>query len=91
MNKALHGQDLRHVKVRGLDLRFIMEWHQAFASQNKPFFVYPEFMDKLAGTDTLRKSIESGHSMQQIKQSWQTDLAMFIKKRQPYLLYSHTP
>ncbi len=91
MNKALHGQDLRHVKARGLDLRFIMEWHQAFASQNKPFFVYPEFMDKLAGTDTLRKAIESGHSMQQIKQSWQTGLAVFIKKRQPYLLYSNTP
>jgi uncharacterized protein YbbC (DUF1343 family) len=91
MNKALHGQDLRHVKVRGLDLRFIMKWHQAFASQNKPFFVYPKFMDKLAGTDTLRKAIESGHSMQQIKQSWQTDLAVFIKKRQPYLLYSNTP
>ena len=91
MNKALHGQDLRHVKVRGLDLCFIMEWHQAFASQNKLFFVYPEFMDKLAGTDTLRKSIEAGHSVQQIKQSWQKDLAVFIKKRQPYLLYSNTP
>jgi uncharacterized protein YbbC (DUF1343 family) len=91
MNRALHGQDLRHVKVQGLDMRYIIEWHQAFASQNKPFFVHPEFMDKLAGTDTLRKSIESGHSMQQIKQSWQTDLAMFIQKRQPYLLYSHTP
>ena len=29
--------------------------------------------------------------MQQIKQSWQTDLAMFIQKRQPYLLYSNIP
>ena len=91
MNKTLYGQDLRQEKVQGLDLRYIMEWHQAFSSQNEEFFVHPGFMDKLAGTDSLRKAIESGHSIQQIKQSWQPDLAKFKQKRQPYLLYSNVP
>ena len=44
-------------------------------------------MDKLAGTDKLRLAIEAGQTEQQIRQSWQEDLATFKRQRQPYLLY----
>ena len=44
-------------------------------------------MDKLAGTDKLRLAIEAGQTEQQIKQSWQQDLARFKQQRAAYLLY----
>ena len=44
-------------------------------------------MDKLAGTDKLRKAIVAGQSEQEIKLSWEAGIADFKVKRQPYLLY----
>ena len=87
MNKKLQGEDLRHVVSNGLDLDYLMHWYQAFAQQDLTFFNSPKFMDKLSGTDKLRKSITSGQSVQQIKQGWQADIDCFKEKRRPYLLY----
>jgi uncharacterized protein YbbC (DUF1343 family) len=64
-----------------------MDYHKAFKAQNIPFFTAPDFMDKLAGTDTLRKAIENGESLEDIRLSWQYDLALYKKMRLPYLLY----
>ena len=44
-------------------------------------------MDKLSGTDKLRKAIVAGKTQREIKQSWQQGLDKFIKLREPYLLY----
>ena len=44
-------------------------------------------MDKLAGTDKLRKAVISGQSKEKIRQSWQHGLQKFRVKRKPYLLY----
>ena len=44
-------------------------------------------MDKLSGTDKLRKSIVAGKTQQEIKQSWQQGLLNFNSLRKPYLLY----
>lgn len=87
MNKRLIGQDLRQSKVRGIDLSFIIEWHQAFKSTNTAFFTRANFMDKLSGTDKLRKAIIAGKTQQQIELSWQQGLADFKRLRKPYLLY----
>jgi len=43
--------------------------------------------DLLAGTGTLRQSLKSGQSAEEICASWQPGLADFIKRRQPYLRY----
>ncbi|MFQ3278039.1 MAG: hypothetical protein ACI8SC_003001, partial [Colwellia sp.] len=51
------------------------------------FFNSPQFMDKLAGTDKLRKAIIAGQSAEQIKLSWRAGITKFKQKRQPYLLY----
>lgn len=87
MNKQLRGEDLRQVVSHGLDLAYLIHWYQAFAQQDLTFFNSPKFMDKLSGTDKLRKAIISGQSAQQIKQGWQADIDGFKEKRRPYLLY----
>ena len=87
MNEHLLGQDLRSSQISGLHLAFIIEWHKAFKEKNITFFTHPGFMDKLSGTDKLRKAIVSGKSAQEIKATWQQGLADFKKQRRPYLLY----
>jgi len=87
MDKQLVGQDLRNSQVRGLDLNFIIEWHKVFKAQNIDFFTRASFMDKLSGTDKLRKAIVAGKTAQEIKLSWQDDLVKFKAERKPYLLY----
>ncbi|TYK66747.1 exo-beta-N-acetylmuramidase NamZ family protein [Colwellia echini] len=91
MGKVLQGEDLRHmnyaVNRQGVDLSYIINWHKLFAEQKEIFFNSPSFMDKLAGTDKLRKAIIAGQNEVQIRKTWQDDLATFKHKRQPYLLY----
>ena len=87
MNKNLIGQDLRHSSVKGIDLSFIIKWHQIFQATNTAFFTRASFMDKLSGTDKLRKAIVAGKTQQEIKQSWQQGLLNFKNLRKPYLLY----
>jgi uncharacterized protein YbbC (DUF1343 family) len=87
MNKDLVAQDLRKNHTRGIDLSFIIKWHKAFKEQNRVFFTRASFMDKLSGTDKLRKAIEAGKTEQEIKQSWQAGLLKFKKLSKPYLLY----
>ncbi len=52
-----------------------------------PFFLNNGFFDKLAGTDQLRKQIESGQNEDEIRASWQPALQAFARQRKPYLLY----
>ena len=87
MNEKLVGQDLRNSKIRGLDLSFIIEWHKAFKAKNIEFFTRASFMDKLSGTDQLRKAIIAGKTADEIQLSWQENLAKFKTMRKPYLLY----
>jgi len=87
MNIKLHGEDLRQVDSQGLNLRFILQWYKAFSDRGVMFFNSPKFMDKLAGTDKLRKAIMEGQSAKQIKLSWRADILTFKKDRKPYLLY----
>jgi uncharacterized protein YbbC (DUF1343 family) len=87
MNENLVGQDLRHSNVKGIDLSFIIKWHQEFKVKNTTFFTRASFMDKLSGSDKLRKAIVAGKSEQEIKQSWQQGLLKFKNVRKPYLLY----
>ncbi len=88
MNKQLLGEDLRQSEVRGVNLSFIIKWHKAFQLADTEFFTHANFMDKLSGTDKLRKAIEAGKSEQEIKQSWQSDILKFKRLRKPYLLYN---
>lgn len=86
-NREAFGVDLRESNVQGLDLRLFIEAYHAFAAAGEIFFTAPEFMDKLSGTAGLREAIEAGASAEEIRASWQADLARFKERRQPYLLY----
>jgi len=44
-------------------------------------------MDKLAGTDKLRKQIEAGWSEEKIRESWEPELEKYRQTRKKYLLY----
>lgn len=86
-DKQCYGLDLRHdIETKGFSLRyFLLFYNKATHKQN--FISRPDFFDKLAGTDVLRKQILQGYSEQQIRTSWQPALDQFKKKREPYLLY----
>lgn len=87
--ESLQGRDLRNSQIQGFDLKPLLQAYQAFkaAGQADEFFTSPDFMDKLSGTDKLRKAIIAGQSEAEIRASWQADLAQFKQQRQPYLLY----
>ncbi|MDO6720305.1 DUF1343 domain-containing protein [Psychrosphaera sp. 1_MG-2023] len=85
--KLLTGESLSSSKIQGLDLAIFIKWYQMFKENDLEFFERPEFMDKLAGTDKVRKSILAGHSIEQIKQQWQPGLQKFLADRKPYLIY----
>ncbi len=87
MDKTLFAEDLRQTAAGGLDLQYLLRWHQLFQQHNAVFFNSPGFMDKLAGTDQLRLQIQQGLSEAQIRASWQAELQQFKQQRQPYLLY----
>ena len=83
----VQGLDLRDSTIKGLDLSLFITAYKTFTQNEQTFFERAGFMDKLAGTDKLRLAIEAGQTEQQIKQSWQQDLARFKQQRAAYLLY----
>lgn len=87
MGQVLYGRDLRHSQINGLNLELLIQAYHRFSEVDLPFFIHPNFMDKLAGTDKLRLAIESGKTAEQIKLDWQTGLNSFKKRRKAYLLY----
>ena len=62
---------------------------QHFAWRQPPYEYEHEKLpiDILAGSDTLRRQIESGVTPQRIAESWHADEEQFRQLRQPYLLY----
>lgn len=71
---------------RRLDLSHLIQMFEGF-KEGKEFFLRNRFFDRLAGTDRLRKQILSGHTEEQIRESWQDDIKEFLKIRSRYLLY----
>lgn len=75
-----------------LELERLIDYRRAWelgrdTSNAGPFINRPGFFDKLAGTNVLRLQIESGMSMDAIRESWATGLANFKMQRAPYLRY----
>jgi len=70
--------------AKGLYLYWLKGFYDSSNDKDKYF---TPFFDKLAGTDLLRKQIESGESIENIKKSWEEDIQQFKKTREIYLLY----
>lgn len=69
-----------------LYLPYLLEMYAEYPDK-EAFFTNPEFFDKLAGTDQLRKAIIAGKTEEQIRAEWQPALDTFKAKRKKYLLY----
>jgi len=87
MDTQLKGTRLLSATNVGINLDYLLAWHNEFSQQKQLFFSRATFMDKLAGTDKLRKAVEQGQTERKIRQSWQQGLNDFIDQRKPYLLY----
>jgi uncharacterized protein YbbC (DUF1343 family) len=90
--KNLYGLDLRDgqynaQQLEGLSLQPLMDAYVSFSDADIPFFTSPDFMDKLAGTDAIRKGIEEGKTASEIRETWQVGLMQYKTMRSTYLLY----
>jgi len=97
-NPPLNGQlcfgtDLSKMTIGSLldakkiDLTLLIQYYKELNSIGEKFFLDNLFMDKLAGTDQLRKMIIAGKTEAEIRKTWQKDLDSFKIIREKYLLY----
>ncbi len=89
-DRLCYGIDLRDYNTDALkrsgklNLSWLINLYKNYPDQTHFFNAY---FTKLAGTETLRKQIESGLSEREIRQSWEPALSEFKEKREKYLLY----
>ncbi|MDR1274050.1 MAG: DUF1343 domain-containing protein [Odoribacteraceae bacterium] len=86
--QTCRGMDLRdqYLPVREgkrLNLSWLLAAWRAYRGE-APFFL--PFFDLLAGNDALRREIIAGKTEEEIRASWQQELADFSRVRQRYLL-----
>src|SRR5690606_2233815 len=86
--KLCYGLDLRNIDAESetFTLKYLLDFYKKADFKNT-FFARPDFFDKLAGTDQLRKQIIAGKTEAEIRASWQNDLDAYKKMRKKYLLY----
>jgi uncharacterized protein YbbC (DUF1343 family) len=83
--KTCYGEDLSQIEpLQALDLQWLIKAYQNTSDKTKFF---NNFFIKLAGTPTLQKQIEAGHTQAQIKTTWQPGLQKFKQTRAQYLIY----
>lgn len=82
------GVDLRGYtdssRQSGLDLSLLIDAYKK-TPDHSTFF--NPFFESLAGTSQLRKQIEKGTSIEEIRASWKKDLDRYRQMRKKYLLY----
>ena len=76
--------DLQNAKQ--LNINYLIDFYKN-NSNKKDYFLANNFIDRLAGTDQLRKMILEGKSEAEIRKSWQPQLDIFKAMRKKYLLY----
>lgn len=100
MNEKCFGADLRDIPLSEIQenqihLEYLVSAYQAIrkAAPDQPFWGKPDkegryWIDKLTGTDMVRRQIEYGMTAAEIKAGWQTEIRAFAEQRRPYLLYA---
>jgi uncharacterized protein YbbC (DUF1343 family) len=79
------GVDLREQEAPNkLDLSYVIDFYNKW-DKEEDFFT--KYFDTLAGTDQLKKQIESGKSEEEIRATWQLGLEKYRALRKKYLLY----
>jgi len=89
-NKVCYGINLDNYDTgnirtsKKINLTWLIELYNAFPDKEHFFNAY---FTKLAGTDQLRKQIEAGKSLEEIRASWEPALSNYKIMRKKYLLY----
>jgi uncharacterized protein YbbC (DUF1343 family) len=73
-------------EMKGVNVKYLLKMY-ALTSDKDKFFSSPDFFDKLAGTDELRRQIIAGKTEPEIRASWQNALREYKGIRKKYLLY----
>ncbi len=83
----LSNSDLETLRdERRLNLSYLIDFYKKMGSKES-FFLKTKFIDKLAGSDHLRKQIIAGKTESEIRATWEDGLRKFKRKRAAYLLY----
>jgi len=70
-----------------IQLKYLIDAYKLFPGKDS-FFLKNNFINKLAGNDTLVKQIKQGKTEAEIRKSWEPALSNFKKIRKKYLLYT---
>jgi len=73
-------------REKELNLSYLLDAYRNYPDK-RTFFLKNRFIDKLAGTSSLRKQVASGMSESAIRKSWRKELHQFKQIRKKYLLY----
>jgi uncharacterized protein YbbC (DUF1343 family) len=74
-------------KVNGsIQLKYLLDAYKLFPGKDS-FFLKNNFINKLAGNETLQQQVKQNKTEAEIKQSWQPALNNFKIIRKKYLLY----
>jgi len=71
---------------RKIDLGNLIRFYKKLGSKES-FFLKNNFIDKLAGSDQLRKQIIAGKTEEEIRATWEDGVFKFKQLRAKYLLY----
>ncbi|PHR72186.1 MAG: hypothetical protein COA67_05090 [Lutibacter sp.] len=93
-DRVCYGYDLTENKrLSTIDLSWLLTFNKDYTSfknaQGYPYkaTLFNSFFTKLAGTKKLQQQIEQGLSEEEIRKSWESDLDVFKKIREKYLIY----
>lgn len=89
LNKKCYGVDLtglsdEEIWKKGIDLSYVID---AYQNLNMGDHFFRRFFELLIGDGNIRKMIEAGKSAEEIKTTWQDDVAKFKEQRRKYLIY----
>ena len=92
-----YGIDLRKfdtgifLKTKKISLKWLIDMYKAYPDKDKFFDMSQSkqigSIDKLSGTENLKKQIIAGISEEEIRKSWEPGLSEFKKMRKKYLIY----
>ncbi len=84
-----YGEDLVDYPedLRRLNLEWLIKAYKKYRNPKQDFFTKNLWIDKLAGTDELRKQVIAGKTEAEIRKSWEKGLQDFEKIRLKYVMY----
>jgi len=83
----LDKKSLKSIRLKKqIELSFLIDAYKKYPNK-KDFFLKNRFIDKLSGSNLLRKQIAKGLNESKIRTTWQKKLKKFKKIRKKYLIY----